>query len=155
MTLMKAGVIMDEGRNGLNISKERTTGSEKRDKLLIEEAAGECDTATCTMLIEQGADVNARDEDGNTPLLWAVLAGNMQVVLTMLRRGADLNCKNNEGETPLHWAAVTGSVEVASLLIQGGADANVADEVGITPIRSAELNEDMEMVEFLRSHGAK
>jgi ankyrin repeat protein len=70
-----------------------------------------------TFLLDKKADINARDDGGNTPLHIAV-AGDyegvsveggkvepvIEVVETLLQRGADLNQKNNDGATPLRLA---------------------------------------------------
>ena len=56
-------------------------------------------------LLEKGANVNAQDYDGNTPLYWAVLGGNKEIVEVLVKVGADINIKNSKhGDTPLHWA---------------------------------------------------
>ena len=117
---------------------------------LLEETANECDADTCIELLDAGANVNASDEDGCTPLIWAVLAGSEESVKLLIGRGADVNCKNNEGETPLHIAAMSGAAPIAKILLDHGADVDAEDDFGITPLRSAELNEDRQMVELLK-----
>jgi len=125
------------------------------DKKLLEETSDQCDTALCEDLLNKGAGVNAKDEDGCSPLLWAVLSGNIGAVQTLIDRGADIDALNNDSETPLHWAATSGNLSLAKLLVSKNADVNAKDEFGITPLRSATLNEDQEMVDFLRQSGAK
>ena len=57
--------------------------------------------ATITSLVEAGADVNARDENGNTPLFLAVQGRHLGVVSRLLRAGADPNIPARDGRTPL------------------------------------------------------
>lgn len=56
-------------------------------------------------MIALGADVNAPDNNGNTPLLWALSNGKLDILRTLINAGADPTLKNNEGKTALEKAA--------------------------------------------------
>ena len=58
--------------------------------------------AIVSLLLEKGADVNAKNNDGWTPLHWASENGHEAIVSLLLEKGADVNAKDNDGETPLH-----------------------------------------------------
>ncbi|MEM2186309.1 MAG: ankyrin repeat domain-containing protein [Thermofilaceae archaeon] len=72
--------------------------------------------------IEQ--DVNARDNDGETPLHKAVFRGHLEVARFLVEKGADVNARNIDGMTPLHLAVFRGHLEVARFLVEKGADVN-------------------------------
>lgn len=82
-------------------------------------------------LIANGADLNEKDETGNTPLALAVGSDLTQIVREMLDKGAEVNAKGNYGRTAL-MTAVLGNTEMVQLLIQRGATVNASDQDGET-----------------------
>lgn len=77
------------------------------------------------MLIEAGADVEARDSLGNTPLHVAVNGWLLPVVEMLLEAGADINERDPSGDVPLHVAIWHGDTEMALLLISRGANLDI------------------------------
>ena len=98
-----------------------------------------------------GAEVNAKDEDGCTPLYAVAGGGHKEITLLLIAKGADVNAKNKYGETPLHCAATKG---IAELLIAKGAEVNAEDEVESTPLHTAALNGHKEVTELLIDNNA-
>ncbi len=106
-------------------------------------------------LLERGADKNARNELGETPLHQAIGFGNDNIVSLLINAGADLNTKTTyRGETPLHRAIGFGSDNIVSLLINAGADLNSKDYDGGTPLYKAALWGEGDVVNTLLRHGA-
>ncbi|MBU4320334.1 MAG: ankyrin repeat domain-containing protein [Nitrospinae bacterium] len=77
-------------------------------------------------LLNQGADVNEKNDSGNTALMSAALEGHPEAVKFLIEKGADVNAKNNRGWTPLFYAAAFGKTDTAKLLIGKGADIDAA-----------------------------
>jgi ankyrin repeat protein len=105
-----------------------------------------------------GADVNAKDGEGYTPLHNAASDGHKEVAELLIANGADVNAKDGEGYTPLHNAAFDGHKEIAELLIAEGADVNVQDKQGSTSLDWAAVStaeNKKETADLLRKHGGK
>jgi ankyrin repeat protein len=105
-----------------------------------------------------GADVNAKNYLGRTPLYWATnttAGGHKEIVELLIAKGADVNAKTIDGVTPLHNAAEWGHKEVGEILIAEGADVNAKNNLGDTPLDCAINYDDHETADFLRKHGGK
>lgn len=86
------------------------------------DAAGAGDIATLRTMLENGTDVNAKDETfGQTALIIASRMGRSEVVELLLAKGADSNVADNYGQTALHWARKKNFREVIKMLQQAGA----------------------------------
>ena len=101
-----------------------------------------------------GADVDARNQDGYTPLHWAAMDGHVETAALLLDRGADLEARDAHGATPLHGAAACEQPGTAALLLDRGADVDARDERGATPLHYALKKGHARTVEVLRKHGS-
>jgi ankyrin repeat protein len=94
--------------------------------------------ANTTKLIAEGADVNAADLEGLTPLHAAASRDSVEVVRILLDAGAEVDARSNTGDTPLYNAVrntTPAAVSIMRLLRERGADPTIANEKGATPLR--------------------
>lgn len=105
---------------------------------------------------EQAADINERDDRGETPLHKAARMGHFNAVRELIRLGADLNAADTLGLRPLHWTAVNGRQDIARLLLHFKADPNVRERFagGLTPLALAKLLGREEFADSLAEYGA-
>ena len=64
--------------------------------------------------------MNAKEEGGGTPLLYAAIRGHKEIAELLIAKGADVYAKDNRGETPLDWAIRLKHPETAALLRKHG-----------------------------------
>jgi ankyrin repeat protein len=89
------------------------------------------------LLVNSGADTNAKTNFGWTPLHDAAQCGHLGVVEFLVKHGAVVNATVNLGYTPLHEAARRGHLGVVKFLVSKGADVNAVDIDGATPLHDA------------------
>ena len=107
------------------------------------------------LLEEYPGLVQAREDDGTTPLHAAAWKGLPEMVRLLIDREADVNAMSvNEhyGGSPLHAAAHGNHKEVAELLIAAGADVNVVSANGRTPLEETEIHKAVKVARLLEGH---
>lgn len=86
------------------------------------------------VLLENGADINIKNDDGNTSLHIACNFDLYDIALKLIEAGADVNLVNNNNNTPLHLACHRNHEKTTSLLIKSGSDLNIKNIDGNTPL---------------------
>ena len=107
-------------------------GRTRSGKLLAAVRRGDVDAAR--LLLEHGADPDARDKDGWAVLHKAAWNGYVELVHPLVERGADVNAELEDGQTPLFLACYAGHLGIIESLLSHGADVNVRDKWGRTPV---------------------
>jgi hypothetical protein len=146
----------------------------------IHAAAGAGDLEVLRALIAKGADVNARDNSGWTPIMWAVTRSvfvkqkrslqelnesHVKCIRELVKAGADINAGTRYGWTALHWVSLGNpdTMPHVRVLIELGADVNRINKDGETPLHvwcrtttkaDKKSQQFREAVRYLLEHGA-
>jgi ankyrin repeat protein len=104
-------------------------------------------------LLEDGADITAKNEDKLTPLHRASRSGQEAVVRILLEQGADAAAWDKNRMTPLHWASSRGHVEATRILLGRSKDAAAQDKNGWTSLHWAAFEGRVAIVHILLEHG--
>lgn len=111
-------------------------------------------TATASILIEKGANVDALDGDGKTPLHYASEDHNVAIARLLIENGANLNTLDSDQTAPLHHAVKKNNLAVARLLIEKGAVVDLPYNDGRSLLRTAVEHQYRDMTDVLVKSGA-
>ncbi|XP_074600062.1 uncharacterized protein LOC141854319 [Brevipalpus obovatus] len=144
-------IIQDLIAQGADINKT----AEKTGESALHLAARHSRADAAKRLIDSGADCNAADSTGRTPL-HAAIAAEARGVFELLKqhRATNLNARSSDGTTPLILAARLSCEEMLAELIQAEADVNASDEKGKTALHWAASVNNVDAVELLLKNGA-
>lgn len=114
------------------------------------DAARSGDAAPLLSLIDQGAPVNLRDGDGNSPLMLAAYHGHADLVRELAARGADVDLTNDRGQSPLAGVAFKGYTDVAQELLAAEADASLGTPSALETAQYLQRAEIIALIEQAR-----
>lgn len=107
------------------------------------------------VLLEHGANLDSQTTtERRTPLSWAIVNDQSEVVSWLIDQQVDVNQRLSRGLTPLRLATIRKQAEMVQKLLAAGADPNVVCEDGETALLQAVFQRDESMVELLLAHGA-
>jgi ankyrin repeat protein len=89
------------------------------------------DTALVKRLLDEGADINAKD-DGLTLLMKSATEGYLKTAKLLIDKKADIDAKSNEGSTALMAASMAGYTKIVELLVNAGANIKAKNNIGWT-----------------------
>jgi ankyrin repeat protein len=105
-------------------------------------------------LIQQKADVNAPQADGETAIQWAVYRDDLQMADALIAAGANIKLANREGATPIYLASLHGSAPMIEKLLKAGADVNQMGPEGETPLMLTARTGNLDAIRVLLDHHA-
>jgi ankyrin repeat protein len=132
----------------------------KNEDTPLHSAAYYGDLEMVQVLLGYEVDVNARTDEGWTPLhdaalnsshLQNVVKSSPDVARILLEHGANVSARSNSGLTTLH---IVADVELVRVLLEHGANVGTEDEEGRTPLHGATANGSVELVRVILEHGA-
>ncbi|XP_053307185.1 poly [ADP-ribose] polymerase tankyrase-2 isoform X1 [Spea bombifrons] len=126
---------------------------EGRQSTPLHFAAGYNRVLVVEYLLQQGADVHAKDKGGLVPLHNACSYGHYEVAELLVKHGAVINVADLWKFTPLHEAAAKGKYEICKLLLQHGADSTKKNRDGNTPLDLVK-DGDTDIQDLLRGDAA-
>ena len=104
--------------------------------------------------IRAGADANAAQGDGTTPLHWAIYKVDAELARALLERGAKPDVMNDYGSSPLAEAAKIANAALVEMLLEAGADVEVSNQEGQTALMLAARAGSMDVAALLVRRGA-
>ncbi len=111
--------------------------------------------AELSKALATGVSINVADADGETALMEAAAANELNAVRLLIKHGADVNVADEDGETALMMAAEDGSTQVVRELIKAGAKLDMRDGDGETALMKAKEDDHTECVRVLSEAGAQ
>ena len=131
---------------------EAKVGEYERTCLMIAALNGHL--AICRLLIDKGAQLEAKNIDDWTPLHYAAFQGHVEIVRLLCDRGADVEARSIYGRTSLHYATMNGHISIIKELIdERNAEVNARDNRGRPALMVAGLFRKHDIAAYLVSHG--
>jgi ankyrin repeat protein len=112
------------------------------------------DLHSVVVLLSRGANVNARDNNNETPLMFALAGGNDTIIHILLDQGADIKAIDAFGKSVLMHAVINGERDFVYTMITQTEQVNHQDISGYSALIYAVQEDDLEMAQLLVSAGA-
>src|SRR5262249_13760791 len=136
-----------------SINRNNIETRDRRSATLLMHAAAFGNLETLRLLIDRGANVNAKNDFDATALLWA--ARDPEKARLLVEHGADVNARSKQGRTPLMLASLRhGGSQTVALLLAKGSEVNVKDGKGDTALGLAASIGEVESMRMLLARGA-
>ncbi|KAL8357149.1 hypothetical protein RB598_002125 [Gaeumannomyces tritici] len=155
--LLEGGAAVDGPRKDTKES-DKLDGRTPLLYLASEKKADKWNIETLKLLVDAGAELEAKDRNGRTSLLWAATTGNLRLMDALLcgtlGQAADPSATNNRGRTALHLAAEQNHEDMVRLLLRWDAKPSAASDGGWTALHNAAQAGNVGVIALLLEHGA-
>lgn len=139
----------------LSLAAQALSSPDPADLALME-LAFQGNLAGVQLLVSNGADVNAVDEEKRTPLMWTAFNGHTHIASYLIDEGALIDAKDANGRTALLYASSGPFPEMVGWLLSQGAEVDVVGAAeGFTALMTAAAEGQLEVVQLLLAHGAR
>ncbi|KAI4155893.1 MAG: hypothetical protein LQ340_000673 [Diploschistes diacapsis] len=145
--------ILSRNETAIRLLLERGAKLDMRSSLFLAASVGNIMIAR--ILLKMGAEIDRKNDEGDTPLALAALSGEVEMIRMLLEKGAEVDTKNNSGKTALLYAARNGDEIVARMLLEKGADVDAKDNNGETALFYAAENGEEIVAKLLLEVGAE
>ncbi|KAJ6302583.1 hypothetical protein OIU77_016640 [Salix suchowensis] len=105
-------------------------------------------------LLDDGFDIDDKDNDGLTALHKAIIGKKEAVISHLLRKGASPHIRDRDGASSLHYAVQVGAMQTVKLLLKYEVDVNATDNEGWTPLHIAVQTRNRDIAKILLVNGA-
>ncbi|KKO50776.1 ankyrin [Paenibacillus sp. DMB20] len=113
------------------------------------QAVKEKDAKAVANIIKKGADINAQDSNGRTPLMIATRRNDAATAKVLIDAGADVNIQDHIKDNPFLYAGAEGYLEILKLTIDAGADSKITNRYGGTALIPASEHGYVDVVKEL------
>ncbi|MCP4550039.1 MAG: hypothetical protein GY835_26570 [bacterium] len=154
ISILNGGAALIEMLLSSGADIQKTSGD--NEESILYRAARFGNGEAVNTLIAHGAKVNAKADDGATPLYGAVIDGSVDIIRMLIDAGAKTDIRLSETkQTPLHIAAAKGLYEIAELLVDNRAKVNRKNSRGEKPLELAARYGHRDIATLLRDSGAR
>ncbi len=112
-------------------------------------SAKRSDTEKVLQLLNEGADINATDQQGMTAVMAATVNHRTDTVYALIQEGADINIRNHNEDNVLLYASAEGFLDIVKFAVEAGADTTLTNRFGGTALIPAADRGHVEIVEEL------
>eukprot|EP00002_Diphylleia_rotans_P031434 TRINITY_DN6529_c0_g1_i1.p1 TRINITY_DN6529_c0_g1~~TRINITY_DN6529_c0_g1_i1.p1 ORF type:complete len:303 (+),score=66.24 TRINITY_DN6529_c0_g1_i1:348-1256(+) len=113
------------------------------------------DLEIVTAFVMGGCEVDSKDDNGNTPLMYAAAQSREEIVEYLIQMGARAVLRNERGWTALHFAAMNGAAACCVYLLTHHAPVDAPSMDGLTPLHWAATHGHIDVTKHLLKHGAQ
>lgn len=122
---------------------------DKMDELLIQAAEEQDEVEVIRLIEEEGANIDTKSEEGETPVLIATKNNDADLVKQLIDLGADINIQDDREDNVLLYAGAYGYLDIVKLAIEADADTTIVNRYGGIALIPAAERGHLEVIEYL------